>query len=250
MSATSILRPWLMWLMPAMQPSSPVVRYRQLVIAPQGWWRLLVLGPHMVIVVAAMAAGATLWVSLSPTVGCCDPAWVHAQVQQADIHLTVRHVRQPAAKQVVPDELQYFSMPHAPSLLLATGQPEDASAVEPPAAIPAPVPVLRPPDADPRIRPPPGWRLSVQRPMMPEYIMQQLVARAYAYLQSAQPEMAISLLEDVLRADPHHMIALEALAAIARQQGRVDEALAYQQRMQWLVPDAALPSSDVTVGGE
>jgi len=69
----------------------------------------------------------------------------------------------------------------------------------------------------------PAW---AQPRLVPEYVYNQL-SLSYQYMKSGKTDAARAQLEQVLKADPHNSYALNNLAVISEQQGRLKEAMAY-----------------------
>jgi tetratricopeptide (TPR) repeat protein len=69
----------------------------------------------------------------------------------------------------------------------------------------------------------PAW---AQPHLVPDYVYTQL-SLSYQYLKSGKTDAARAQLGQVLQADPHNPYALNNLAVISEQQGRLKEAMAY-----------------------
>jgi len=69
----------------------------------------------------------------------------------------------------------------------------------------------------------PAW---AQPRLVPEYVYSH-ISLSYQYMKSGKTDAARAQLEEVLQADPHNPYALNNLAVISEQQGRLKEAMAY-----------------------
>jgi Flp pilus assembly protein TadD len=69
----------------------------------------------------------------------------------------------------------------------------------------------------------PAW---AQPRQVPEHVYTQL-SLSYQYMKSGKTDAARAQLEQVLRTDPHNPYALNNLAVISEQRGRLKEAMAY-----------------------